>query len=174
MQGAISSGTFATGDCLKLVYNQPYGASLTAYGAAGFYVPFPASTAYSLTTASPSATLVREDDYTLKLTLDSGGVTAVNFAVNSFTNPYSQLTKTEMTMKHYPGCGTSATDCTTAGCKHNGGITQFTAPTATLPTPSSAITTAAGTTANVVASVDGKFTISLTPGAEFPAYGGWF
>ena len=43
---------------------------------------------------------------------------------------------------------------------------------ATLPTPSSTITTNTGTTANVVASQDGFFTVSMTPGTEFPKYGG--
>ena len=86
----INSGTFSTGDCFRVVYDQPYSYSKTFYGGTDFYVPFPAANTYSLTTSTPSAGVMRVDDHTLEITLTAGGTTSYNFDVASMTNPYSQ------------------------------------------------------------------------------------
>ena len=89
-------GEFASGDCLELEFISGYDASKTAYTSANpgktFYVPFPATGTYSLTSSSlPTSTVKRVSDTILQVDITQAtATTSLNMKINSLKNPYSK------------------------------------------------------------------------------------
>jgi len=114
--GALTGDTIAAGDCFKVVRAQPYGQSKVKYeatGATDFWVPFPASQAISLTSASTPAgsTITRVDDYTLRVDITASSPGPYGFYIDKITNPYSGIQATDVEVKLYKGCGAIAVAC---------------------------------------------------------------
>ena len=170
----MNGGSLEPGDCIKLVKEQPYTQALSSYATSGasdpFYVPFPAATTYALTAPSPAGSVARVDDYTLKIDITAAS-TSFTYAVNSIKNPFSQLQKTSIQAKHYVGCGAVATVCS-GSCTPSMLDTYSVPAIGSLTAPSSIITTSTGTAANVVATTDGNFVVTIETGTEFPKFGG--
>ena len=138
---------------------------------------------YTLTDQSiPEATVEWKSDYILKLTVTAANTaspSAFNFFIEKINNPYSQVQDNDVTIKHYPGCGTVPTDCKDSICSSplvasyqypdyaNGQLSDVTIES--FISPNSGI---ANNDANYIGSTDGNWHFSMNPGSEFPKYGG--
>lgn len=93
--------------------------------------------------------------------------------LNSIKNPFSQVQNTEISVKHYTGCGSQETPCFDSKSCDKSLVTLYTVPeTAKLAQPSSSIGPASDVAKNTVGTTNGTFTLRFLPGTEFPRYGG--
>lgn len=177
--GSTTGGTVAAGDCFIIKRDQPYAKSLLEWKKAGgtdatFYSPFgPITTPTLDAAASPAADVTKTNDFELKVTVKAGAVANAIFAykVASIKNPYSAIQDVTIDIKHYPGCNTAGASTAPSTNVAISLGTQFVVSSSTMVQPTGAIS-AKTTGPNMVASRDGYFSVTMTPGEELPSYGG--
>jgi hypothetical protein len=130
--------------------------------------------------------MTRNTDYQIDVTVVTGGSSDFEFTIDSFMNPFSQLSSTSdvnrFEIVHYTSCDKTetATACcakesSSAACETSCFVhaPQFSGPSAAeLGDITTVIAAADGSSNNIIGSEDGTFAFTLNSGPYWPVYGG--